>query len=278
MGKLLKNQIFNVYTISTVALVPVVMMVFWISQTELVTSWNLIYETSNGPITYVDFLRKICLVNFVSYGGFDGIELITPFLAAFSAGFFFRIRKGMFTNAMFRSENCAKFIWKKILITLFISMVAFYVGYLLFVLYGVCTHTIQADETTNIHNLFRIFGENFWIEHPVIYLLLEGIFRFALFPFTYAFFAVALSFYTSKPYIYMVAPGVYFYAASIIFGINGIGRKMVLFRLISPTFGVHWEMWPGMVPFYIPLISFLPIWIFSFIMIQFWIKKGRLWE
>lgn len=260
-------------------LVPVIMMIFWIAQTELITGWDLIYETPDGPITYVEFLRnEICLVNFVSYGGFDGIELAMPFLAAFSAGYFFRMKKGMFTNAMFRSKNCTKFIWKKILITLLISMLVFYVGYLLFVLYGVCTHTLQASDANNIHNLFRIFGENFWREHPVLYLLLEEVFRFGLFPLTYALFAVALSFYTSKPYIYMVVPGLYSYVTSFIFGTNGIGRYILFFRLFSPDIGVHWEMWPGTVPFYIPLVSFLPVWIFSFIMIRFWIKKGCLWE
>lgn len=279
MGKLFRHQICNVYTISTVLLLPVLMLFFWASQTELWTSWPLIYETAEGPITYVEFLRTwIGLADFMDHVH-NGVALLLPFLAVFSCGMFFRLKKGAFVNAMIRSKRSGVFVWKMIAETLMITAAVFYVGYLIVLVYGVLTHTLVTEpQGQNLHNLFCIFGENFWKEHPIVYLLLEGLFRYGFFPATYGLFAIGLSLLTSKAYIYMLLPGLYYFMASFLFGMNGLGRHILFFRLFSPSFGMSWGAWTGMVPFYIPLMSLLPIWIFSFLVVQYWIKKGRLWE
>ena len=278
MKQLFRNQIFNVYTISTFFLIPVIVLICWIADTALISSWNLVYDTPSGPITYLQFLQSFGVVSFVSTNSFHGLTFVLPLLASLSIGYFFQIKRGLFSNAYLRVPSCGRFIWKQILVSLLISMIVFYLGFLLILGYALITRPIRTD-MKEMHVLFGELGVDFWKTHPIIYLLLEGVIRFCYYPFSYGLMAIAISLYTEKIYFYLLLPVVYHLVTSQVLSIVAMESNLNWLRLFAPQVGMHTEAMAELaVPIYYPLLSMFPVLIFSIIMIQYWIRKRRLWE
>lgn len=259
-----RKQVFNIYT-TTVFLISSLTPILCCA----LSSRILIYLVNGTK------LGDTLMVNFVLGWGFSSyminvftiLQFLLPILPAFGAGYFFALNDGFFTNAQPRCKNYSRYIWRRILISAFTCTLFIFLGFIVFMSFGLLTHPVEIDDNWTRSLFGEFFGNSFSYEHPVGYFLLEGILKYILFPFTYSLLAIALSFYVTKKYLCVLIPTGYY----IIFSIFAIFLKSNLFNgslYTSPVFciinpsatlmsGAEFEnvmLYKALLPLLIPLI------------------------
>lgn len=167
------------------------------SEVEFVISWGF----SN------------CMIN-----GFAIMQLVLPLLAILFSFGFIRLCNGYYTNAKPRTKRYSAFVFKDIMLISLSAAIALYLGFLLFYAFGALSHPIVIDENYSRSFLNDIFGEGFAWKNPLLYFLIEGIYKYAVFPFVYCFFACSVYLYFRKNYMSIIVPIGYYVALSVLSG------------------------------------------------------------
>lgn len=158
--------------------------------------------------------------------GFAIMQLVLPLLAILFSFGFVRLCKGYYSNAKSRTKRFSAFVFKNILRFSLTAAVALYLGFLLFCIFGAVTHPIKIDENYSRSFLNDVFGEGFAWKKPLLYYPIEGIYKYAVFPFVYCFFACTVYLFFGKNYMSIIVPTGYYIAMSVLMG-----------TLCSPLYG-----------------------------------------
>lgn len=222
------------------------------SQAEFVISWGF----SN------------CMIN-----GFAIMQLVLPLLSILFSFSFIRLCDGYYSNAKPRATRFSALICKDILLISLSAAAALYLGFLLFYLFGAVSHPIVIDGNYNRSFLNDVFGEGFSWKNPLGYYLIEGIYKYGIFPFAYCVFACTVYFYYRKKYMSIIVPVGYYVALSVISGtlaepLYGTFAGEIL-KALRPSNMLMMGAESRNIPVWYPLISLIPPTIAS---IVFFIK------
>lgn len=206
--------------------------------------------------------------------GFAIMQLVLPLLAILLSFGFVRLCKGYYSNAKPRVKRFSAFVCKDILRFSLLAAAALYLGFLLFCLFGAVTHPIDIDENYDRSFLNDVFGEGFAWKNPLVYYLLEGIYKYAVFPFVYCFFACTVYLFFRKSYMIIIVPTGYYIAMSVLMGtlrspLYGTFAGEI-FQALRPSNMLMMGAESGNIPVWYPLISLIPPIIASII----FFKKG----
>ncbi len=201
--------------------------------------------------------------------GFTIMQLVLPLLAILYSFGFIRLCKGYYSNAKSRIRRFSSFVCKDILRLSMSAAVALYMGFLLFCLFGAVTHPIKIDENYSRSFLNDIFGEGFAWKNPLLYYLIEGIYKYAIFPFVYCFFACTVYLYFRKSYMCIIVPTGYYVVLSVLSGtfaepLYGTFAGEIN-KALRPSNMLMMGAESGNIPVWYPLISLIPPMIASII-------------
>ncbi len=203
--------------------------------------------------------------------GFAIMQLVLPLIAILFSFGFTRLCKGYYSNAKPRVKRLSVFVCKDILRFSLSAAVALYMGFLLFCLFGAVTHPIKIDENYSRSFLNDVFGEGFAWKNPLLYYLIEGIYKYAIFPFVYCFFACTLYLYFRKSYMSIIVPTGYYVALSVLSGtfaepLYGTFAGEIN-KALRPSNMLMMGAESGNIPVWYPIISLIPPIIASIIFI-----------
>ena len=211
------------------------------SQAEFVISWGF----SN------------CMIN-----GFAIMQPVLPLLAILFSFGFIRLCDGYYSNAKPRATRFSALICKDILLISLSAAAALYLGFLLFYLFGAVSHPIVIDANYSRSFLNDVFGEGFSWKNPLGYFLIEGIYKYGIFPFVYCVFSCAVYFYYRKKYMSIIVPVGYYVALSVIAGtlaepLYGTFAGEIL-KAFRPSNMLMMGAESRNIPVWYPLISLIP--------------------
>lgn len=211
------------------------------SQAEFVISWGF----------------SSCMIN-----GFTIMQLVLPLLAILFSFGFIRLCDGFYSNAKPKTKRFSTHICKDILLISLSAAIALYLGFLLFFLFGTATHPIVIDENNSRSFLNDVFGEGFSWKNPLGYFLIEGIYKYGIFPFVYCIFACTVYLFFSKKYMSIIVPTGYYVALSVISGtlaepFYGTFAGEIL-KALRPSNMLMMGAESGNIPVWYPLISLIP--------------------
>ncbi len=211
------------------------------SQAEFVISWGF----SN------------CMID-----GFAIMQLVLPLLAILFSFGFIRLCDGYYSNAKPRIKRYSAFVCKDILLISLSAAVVLYFGFLLFYLFGAATHPIVIDENYSRSFLNDVFGDGFAWKNPLLYYLIEGIYKYAIFPFVYCFFACTVYLYFRKNYMSILIPTGYYVVLSVLSGtfaepLYGTFAGEIS-KALRPSNMLMMGAESGNLPVWYPIISLIP--------------------
>lgn len=198
-----------------------------------------------------------CMIN-----GFAIMQLVLPLLSIWFSFGFMRLCGGYYANAKPRIEKFSAFILKDILLISLSAAIALYLGFLLFYLFGAVSHPIVADENYSRSFLNDVFCEGFSWQNPLLYFLLEGIFKYSVFPFVYCFFGCSAYLFFRKNYMSIIVPMSYYVALSVLSGT--LAEQLygtpagALNKLLRPSNMLMMGAESENIPVWYPLISLFP--------------------
>lgn len=210
--------------------------------------------------------------------GFAIMQLILPLLSIWFSFSFKRLLDGYYCNAKSRIKHFNRFVFKDILIISITASVALYLGFVLFYIFGALSHPIAIKENYSRSFLNDVFGAGFAWKKPLVYFLIEGIYKYAIFPFVYCLFSCAAKLYFEKDYMSIIVPAGYYIILSILAGVliqpfygTAIGEFV---KSLRPSNMLMMGAESIDMPFWYPLISLLPPLIAS----AFFFIKGVRYE
>lgn len=211
------------------------------SQVEFVISWGF----SN------------CMID-----GFAIMQLVLPLLAILFSFGFIRLCNGYYTNAKPRTKRYSAVVLKDIMLISLSAAIALYLGFLLFYAFGALSHPIVIDENYSRSFLNDVFGDGFSWKNPLLYFLIEGLYKYAVFPFVYCFFACSVYLYFRKNYMSIIVPTGYYVALSVLSGtlaepLYGTFAG-VLNKALRPSNMLMMGAESKNLPVWYPLISLIP--------------------
>lgn len=211
------------------------------SQAELVISWGFSY----------------CMIN-----GSAIMQLVLPLLAVLFSFSFIRLCGGYYGNAKPRVKRFSRLVCSDILRVSLTAAAALYLGFLIFWLFGASFHPVVIDENYSRSFLNDIFGEGFSWNCPLAYFALEGVYKYAIFPFVYCAFACTAYLFLRKKYMSVIVPAGYYTAVSVIAGtlaepLYGTFAGAIL-KSLRPSNMLMMGAESSNVPAWSPLISLIP--------------------
>lgn len=151
--------------------------------------------------------------------GFSVMQLVLPLLSIWFSFSFKRLLDGYYCNAKPRIKHFNRFVFKDIFIISITAAIALYLGFLLFYIFGAFSHPIVAKENYSRSFLNDVFGVGFAWKEPLTYYLIEGIYKYAIFPFVYCLFSCTIKLYFEKDYMSLLIPMGYYVVMSILAGV-----------------------------------------------------------
>lgn len=148
--------------------------------------------------------------------GFGVMQLTLPLLTTIAVCGIMRLCGGYYENAKPRVKRYAKTVSRDIVLISLFSALAIFIGFLLFYLFGVfnCPYVVREDHARSFLNIE--FGDGFAWKNPYGYYLIEGVYRYFLFPFFYGIFACCSYMFFRKKFSGVIVPVGYFYLLSIL--------------------------------------------------------------
>ncbi len=194
--------------------------------------------------------------------GFAIMQLVLPLLAILFSFGFIRLCDGYYSNAKPRTKRYSAFVCKDILLISLSAAVVLYFGFLLFYLFGAATHPIVIDENYSRSFLNDVFGDGFAWKNPLLYYLIEGIYKYAIFPFVYCFFACTVYLYFRKNYMSILIPTGYYVVLSVLSGtfaepLYGTFAGEIS-KALRPSNMLMMGAESGNLPVWYPIISLIP--------------------
>lgn len=194
--------------------------------------------------------------------GFAIMQLLLPLLSILSSFGFIRLCSGYYNNAKPRTKRYSAFVFKDILLISLSAAIALYFGFLLFYTFGAVTHPIKIDDNYDRSFLNDVFGEGFAWKDPLLYYLIEGIYKYGILPFVYCFFACTVYLYFRKNYMGIIIPTGYYVALSVLSGsfaepLYGTFAGEIN-KALRPSNMLMMGAESGNLPVWYPLISLIP--------------------
>ena len=194
--------------------------------------------------------------------GFAIMQLVLPLIAVLLSCGFIGLCKGYYDNSKTRIEHYKAFLARDITRISLCAALAAFLGFLLFYIFGAATHPIVMKMNYARSFLDDVFGNGISWQDPLLYYFVEGIFKFAIFPFFYCAFACASYLYFKKTYMSFIVPLGYYVGLSVLAGTLGellyetpFGEPIYALR---PSNMLMMGAESGSVPVWYPLISLIP--------------------
>lgn len=194
--------------------------------------------------------------------GFAIMQLVLPLISVLLSCSFIRLCTGYYENAKSRIKQYAFFLARDITVISLFASLATFLGFLIFYFFGMFTHPIVLSENYCRSFLNDVFGNGFSWQNPLVYYLIEGIFKFVFFPFFYCFFACTAYLFFSKTYMSFIVPIGYYVVLSVIAGtLSGplygtVAGEIV--KALRPSNMLMMGAESGNIPVWYPLISLTP--------------------
>lgn len=144
------------------------------------------YEEYKDP--YLKVILNFGFTNFI-IDGFSIMQLTLPLLAVVAVCGIMRLCEGYYENAKPRITRYSSTVARDIALISLFSAIAIFIGFLLFYLFGAvnCPYVVRKDHARSFLNIE--FGDGFAWKNPYGYYLIEGVYRYFLFPLFYGIFA-----------------------------------------------------------------------------------------
>ncbi len=254
------KKYINMYTVLGTALCALLQFVSW-GMSSSVFEYVLEgakTELGGSQAKYVmSFGFSSCMID-----GFAIMQLVLPLISVMLSCGFIGLCKGYYDNSKTRIKRYGAFLARDITRTSLCAAMAAFLGFLLFYIFGAVTHPIVRSMNYSRSFLDDVFGNGISWQDPLLYYFMEGIFKFAIFPFFYCAFACASYLYFKKTYMGFIVPVGYYVAMSVLTGT----LSELLYK--TPFGGLIYALRPsnmlmmgaesGSVPVWYPLISLIP--------------------
>lgn len=210
------KKFLNLYSYIGVLICPIMLFISWGLSSRVFEYLINNTQTELGG-SQVEFVISWGFSNFM-INGFAIMQLVLPLLAVLFSFGFVRLCNGYYDNAKSRIKRLSSFVCKDILRFSMSAAISLYLGFLLFYAFGAVTHPIVIDENYSRSFLNDVFSEGFAWKNPLLYYLLEGIYKYAVFPFVYCLFACTVYLYFRMSYMSIIIPAGYYVALSVLSG------------------------------------------------------------
>ncbi len=210
------KKCLNLYSYIGVLSCPIMLFISWGLSSRVFEYLINNTKTELGG-SQVEFVISWGFSNYM-INGFSIMQLVLPLLAILFSFGFIRLCNGYYDNAKPRIKRFSFCVCKDILRFSLSAAIALYFGFLLFYTFGAVTHPIVIDENYSRSFLNDVFGEGFAWKNPLLYYLIEGIYKYAIFPFVYCLFACTVYLYFRKNYMSIIIPTGYYVALSVLSG------------------------------------------------------------
>lgn len=209
-----KKQIFSIYTIGIILLMPILSFLLFGFNTGLLPDfWYQMYpgESAAGDDLWI-FSHMRYAFSFVeameSY--FTDIQAFLPILISLTVIPFIQMRDQFLPFARTRIKKARHIEGKWIVQTVLLSGCTVFLGYLLTMFLA----RLMFVSTYYEDSVFDVFLSSWgWMisaqEHPYLYVILLGVFRCLLLALMYSLLTIAISYISNKIYIYLLVPTVY---------------------------------------------------------------------
>lgn len=254
------KKYFNIYSFIGAISCPVMLFISWGLSSRIFEYLIKNTRTELGG-SQVEFVMSWgfsnCMIN-----GSAIMQLFLPLLAIMYSFGFIRLCDGYYSNAKPRVRRISTLICQDILLISLTAAVTIYIGFLLFYLFGMISHPVIIDENYSRSFLNDVFGEGFSWKNPLSYFLIEGVYKYVIFPFAYCIFACTAYLLFRKKYISIVIPAGYYVALSVIPGtlyepLYGTIAGEIL-KSLRPSNMLMMGAESRNVPAWYPLISLIP--------------------
>lgn len=137
-------------------------------------------------------------------------------------------------NKFYRFKNYQSYLVKDIFVRSLKLAISIFMSYS--VLFLVC-YLVKGDKLTNVIEreiLLDLLGREFYLNHHFLYFYLEGMIRFFIIPFIYAFFGQGVVLLAKSAKFAMAIPSFYYYGLTVL----GFALRFVIgnrFIYITPT-------------------------------------------
>ena len=148
--------------------------------------------------------------------GFNIMQLALPLLTTIAACEIMRLCSGYYENAKPRIMHYSRYVAHDIVLISLFSALAIFIGFLLFYLFGAINCPVDYDSAYERSFLNYEFGDGFAKKDPLAYYLIEGVYKFFLFPFFYGIFACCSYLFFRKKFSGVIVPVGYFYLLTIL--------------------------------------------------------------
>lgn len=268
------KKYLNLYTALGAACCALFQFISW-GMSSRVFEYILNGTKAESGESQVDFIISFGFARYM-LDGFSIMQIVLPLISVLLSCSFIRLCIGYYENAKSRIKlYCFSLIRDITVISLFASL-ATLLGFLLFYFFGMLTHPIVISENYSRSFLSDVFGGGFSWQNPLGYYLVEGIFKFGIFPFFYCFFACTSYLFFSKTYMGFIIPIGYYVVFSMIAGtLSSPLYGTVLGEIVKalrPSNMLMMGAESGSIPVWYPLISLIPPVIASII---FFVKGIR---
>lgn len=192
--------------------------------------------------------------------GTNMFQLLLPFFASVASVKFYQEYTTIFQLEMYREKKTTqKFLFRKVFKTASHLALAIFLAYLVFYFLTLwVTKGVLMDGFDR--ELFNEVYPEFYENSPYIYYIVEGLVRFLLMPFIYAFFACAIALFAQNQKLVLLVPNIYYFGLSTIaFGLYYVSEKISLY--INPTTIMVVGSYENLSSILLIIISCLPFWL-----------------
>ena len=207
-----KRLLWNRYYLITFLLliiIPYLSWYFFSGYFEASFFWDL----SGMPWTREEYFQNIFPFQLYMIDTFSLIQSILPLFTGLIMLPFLRDQQ-LYPSCYLRTKSYRRFVIGNILKYAVVGCFVLFLAYL--VLMAIGAAMLGPIEMENERVLLAdILGKTFYCDHPVAYLILEGVHKYIVFGIVYALFFAAISFYTRRWYLCVLIPVVYYFGLDL---------------------------------------------------------------
>lgn len=208
--RLLWNR-YYIITFLLLIIIPYLSWYFFSGYFEASFFWDLSHPT----LTRKEYFQMIFTFQGYMVETFSLIQTILPLFTGLIMLPFLRDQR-LYPYCYLRTKSYRRFVIGNILKYAVVGCFVLFLAYL--VLMAIGAIIVGPIKLENERVLFAdIFGKTFYRDHPVAYLILEGVHKYIVFGIVYALFFAAISFYTRRWYLCVLIPVVYYFGLDLMF-------------------------------------------------------------
>lgn len=229
-----RRLLFNRYYLITFLLliiVPYLSWYFFSGYFEASFIWDL--STMRG--TREEYFETVFSFQNFAIDSFSLIQMILPVFSGIVMLPFLRDQK-LYPICYLRTKSYRRFVISNIIKHVLIGCIVLYLAYCVLMLIGaLILHPVVLYYERDLY--MDILGRNFYSDHPILFLLLDGFHKYIIFGSVYALFFAAVSFYTRRWYLCVLIPVVYYFGLDLLCSAIGSMYSVDLFYF-SPAYTI----------------------------------------